>query len=338
MTLLASDLLILPVTAQSDPDPQSESTETGENEAATGVPIDADAADGLPAQTAADTDAFLAALAADPDLLLELQQGPAPEVHALARERAEKLRALEDLFPAYLLATGRLASIEAAADPATADQTVAPETRVNLDGTPIIEPAPAATPTARAAEVRNLRLGIHDLETRMKQLRIEVAEIEAEAGASTAPWANHGLGFAVFPVNQVREFVDSWGNRRSGGRRHKGTDVLAPHGTELLAIEDGVIQRMSNSRLGGLSVYFIGDSGTRYYYTHLAELGPQAEGDRVFAGEVVGFNGDSGNARGTPHLHFQIAPDGDNGWINPYPLLADLWRHERGSEHPGHDA
>lgn len=145
------------------------------------------------------------------------------------------------------------------------------------------------------------------------------------------PW---GLSVAVFPVADVSEFIDSWGFSRSGGRRHKGTDVLAPRGADLFAIEGGVIERQGNSRLGGLSVYLLGDSGARYYYTHLDELGPQVAGERVVAGDVVGAVGDSGNARGTPHLHFQWAPDGKTGWQNPYPLLEALWEAENGNPPP----
>lgn len=143
-----------------------------------------------------------------------------------------------------------------------------------------------------------------------------------------------GIDVAVFPVGDVTEFINSWGFARSGGRRHKGTDILAPRGADLYAIEAGVIERQGDSQLGGLSVYLLGDSGSRYYYTHLHELGPQVAGERVNAGDVVGLVGDSGNARGTPHLHFQWAPDGKTGWVNPYPLLEGLWIAENDSQPP----
>ncbi len=143
-----------------------------------------------------------------------------------------------------------------------------------------------------------------------------------------------GLDAAIFPVGEVTEFIDSWGFARSGGRRHKGTDILAPRGADLLAIESGTVQRKGNSAIGGLSFYLLGDSGSRYYYTHLDSLADQEVGERVIVGEVIGYVGDSGNARGTPHLHFQWAPDGKSGWINPYPLLAALWEAEYGSPPP----
>ena len=151
------------------------------------------------------------------------------------------------------------------------------------------------------------------------------ALVDARAALLEAnPGTRLGIGPAVFPVGGTYEFVNSWGQARSGGRRHKGTDILAPEGAPLYAIESGVIERYSESALGGLSFYFLGDSGARYYYAHLSAYGPFAEGERVEVGAVVGYNGDTGNARGTPHLHFQYAPDGGEGWVNPYPLLMEL--------------
>lgn len=151
------------------------------------------------------------------------------------------------------------------------------------------------------------------------------ALVDARAALLEAnPGTRLGIGPAVFPVGGTYEFVNSWGQARSGGRRHKGTDILAPEGAPLYAIESGVIERYSESSLGGLSFYFLGDSGARYYYAHLSAYGPFAEGERVEVGAVVGYNGDTGNARGTPHLHFQYAPDGGEGWVNPYPLLTEL--------------
>jgi peptidoglycan LD-endopeptidase LytH len=43
-------------------------------------------------------------------------------------------------------------------------------------------------------------------------------------------------------------------------------------------------------------------------------------GMRIGAGRVLGYVGDTGNARGTPpHLHYGVYDVG--GAINPYPLL-----------------
>lgn len=118
-------------------------------------------------------------------------------------------------------------------------------------------------------------------------------------------------------------FRDTWGAPRSGGRRHKGTDVFSYYGAPVYAFNGGRISRMNNSGLGGISLYISGDDGALYYYTHLSGYAPGIHvGKYVEAGEHVAYNGDSGNARGgSPHVHFQIHP-GHGAPVNPYPWLA----------------
>lgn len=127
------------------------------------------------------------------------------------------------------------------------------------------------------------------------------------------------------PINAATSFTDSWGAPRSGGRSHKGVDMMAARGAPLVAIESGTITRTSNSSLGGISIYLTGASGNHYYYAHLDALAPGVGGGmNVSVGELVGYNGSSGNASySAPHLHFQYAPPGST-WINPYPLVKAL--------------
>ncbi|HHC09339.1 MAG TPA: M23 family metallopeptidase [Actinobacteria bacterium] len=129
------------------------------------------------------------------------------------------------------------------------------------------------------------------------------------------------------PVDGATTFTDTWGAPRSGGRRHKGVDMIAPRGTPLVAVEAGRVSRLSNSTLGGISVYLTGRSGSRYYYAHLDAWAPGlAAGDEVALGEPLGIVGNTGNASYTvPHLHFQYAPPGE-AWVNPYPLVDGLCR------------
>lgn len=128
----------------------------------------------------------------------------------------------------------------------------------------------------------------------------------------------------VCPIGSPNGFSDSWGAPRSGGRRHQGVDMFAVRGMPLYAVADGTV-RVSNNRLGGLVVHLDADDGDRYYYAHLDAVSVST-GERVGAGDVVGANGDSGNARGTPpHLHWQYHPGGGAA-VNPYPLARELCR------------
>jgi peptidoglycan LD-endopeptidase LytH len=134
--------------------------------------------------------------------------------------------------------------------------------------------------------------------------------------------AQQGVYSCIFGPGRSN-FRDTFGAPRSGGRSHKGTDVFALMGEPVLAITDGTIARHSNGGLGGISVYLQGDDGNLYYYTHLQRIDANgAVGRRVQGGELIAYNGDTGNARGgAPHVHFEIKPGGGAS-INPYPWLA----------------
>jgi peptidoglycan LD-endopeptidase LytH len=190
---------------------------------------------------------------------------------------------------------------------------------------------------AQLASQRKALAGLKDQQARAKAeltrlARIQ-AELEAKAKAAAAAKARAvsqarasrsaarsgviASGSWICPVQGPRAFSNDWGQPRSGGRRHQGTDILSPRGTPVVASVSGIV-RHHGSSLGGLSYYLNGDDGNTYFGTHLA--GYAAQG-RVAAGTVVGYVGNSGNARGGPtHLHFEIHPGG-GGPVNPYPTL-----------------
>ena len=106
------------------------------------------------------------------------------------------------------------------------------------------------------------------------------------------------------------EVPDTFASPRGrGGRRHEALDILAPAGTPVLSADDGRVLKLRRNQLGGLTVYAT-DPGEQfvYYYAHLAAYrGGLRAGDKLRRGEVIGFVGTTGNARGRePHLHFQV--------------------------------
>lgn len=135
-------------------------------------------------------------------------------------------------------------------------------------------------------------------------------------------------GTMVCPVDGAVTFRDSWGEPRSGGRTHSGVDMMAPHGTPLVAIESGTIFRISSHSLGGLGIYVLGESGALWYYAHnqAIEAGI-AEGDAVVAGQRIAYVGSSGNASAdAPHVHFAWMPNADWVYANPFPIVDSLCR------------
>jgi murein DD-endopeptidase MepM/ murein hydrolase activator NlpD len=129
------------------------------------------------------------------------------------------------------------------------------------------------------------------------------------------------MGIMFCPVDGPVDFVDSWGAPRSGGRTHKGVDMMAAHGTRTVAPVSGRVEHRGSS-LGGLSWYVYGENGNTYYGTHLQGYANVGVG-WVEAGTLIGYVGSSGNASASgPHLHFEIHPGGGSP-TNPYPATAD---------------
>jgi peptidoglycan LD-endopeptidase LytH len=197
----------------------------------------------------------------------------------------------------------------AASDPALAAQLAARRAELSGQLDELRAAKEYAEALARLAEAR-----------RQEEAR-RAAEAEAAAAAAQEPAPSGPLtsgGGIVCPVQGAVRFTDSWGDARSGGRAHKGVDMMAASGTPTVAPVSGRVEHRGSS-LGGLSWYVYGDNGHTYYGTHLSGYANQGVG-WVAAGTVIGYVGSSGNASaGSPHLHFEFHPGGGSP-VNPYPL------------------
>lgn len=127
------------------------------------------------------------------------------------------------------------------------------------------------------------------------------------------------------PVDGVgrSDLARSFDAPRSGGRRHRAIDIFAARNTPVRATTPGYVSSRAERSLGGRTISIIGPGGYRHYYAHLEVWAGFDRGDFVEPGDVVGYVGNSGNARGGPtHLHYAIYRD-DGAPLDPYPLLRD---------------
>ena len=171
---------------------------------------------------------------------------------------------------------------------------------------------------AKLAEAKRV---VKDLEK--KYQRQLLAAIAAQSfGGRPAPNVDGRPGpFFACPVDRPRSYIDDFGYPRPGGRSHQGNDILAPQGTPIRAPFDGTARESSNS-LGGLSVHVYAPNGDYVYNAHLSRYAGVS--GRVRAGQIIGYVGDTGNARGGPyHNHFEYHPGGGSA-VSPYHYLNEV--------------
>jgi hypothetical protein len=175
---------------------------------------------------------------------------------------------------------------------------------------------------------------------RRSTIRGVVVILAAALLAGPAFAAPHARGVPdpfIFPVVGPYRYTNDYGDPRPQGR-HEGNDILAPKKSPVVAVEDGKIKFWTTSARAGCMLYLYGASGTTYLYIHLNNDVTMAndnrgkcvaggsywpglkDGAKVVAGQAIGFVGDSGDADGTPHLHFEVHPH-DGGPTNPFPYL-----------------
>jgi murein DD-endopeptidase MepM/ murein hydrolase activator NlpD len=150
-------------------------------------------------------------------------------------------------------------------------------------------------------------------------------ELKQEMAAAIGPAVSGGSGSIATVAGQALQacpapgtsFGDTFGAPRSGGRTHAGVDMMGSYGQPIYAALPGTVSHSSSS-LGGNQAYVHSAGGTYTFYAHLQ--GYSDASGSVAAGTLIGYIGDTGNATGTPHLHFEYHPNGV--LVNPTPFVA----------------
>lgn len=119
-------------------------------------------------------------------------------------------------------------------------------------------------------------------------------------------------------------FLEQESFRQKG---HSGIDFAMDRGTELRSIKDGVVEKIVDygNQNVGKGVLIKWEDGKTAIYGHLSKFSHFKAGDKVKAGDVVGYSGNSGHvvgANGGYHLHFGLKENGH--FIDPSPYINDI--------------
>lgn len=144
--------------------------------------------------------------------------------------------------------------------------------------------------------------------------------VVAAAAVPTKPAKRLGKsGSLMFPMQTTPtcKILDNFGDARSGGRKHEGTDIGGDLGQEVYAVADGVLTKQyldgtPDGVLSGNGWRLTLPDKTYYFYAHLSAFADGLQqGDTVKQGQLIGYVGDTGDPLpGSYHLHFEVHPQG----------------------------
>ena len=129
----------------------------------------------------------------------------------------------------------------------------------------------------------------------------------------------------IFPVRGPHEYWDGFG----AGRGHEGADVGAACGTRVVSAVAGMVEhRDYHSAAGNYLIIDSKGNPDDLGYMHLIRPGVVRPGQRVSAGQTIGYVGETGRAYGC-HLHFEYWNGdwyGGGAPVDPVPFLKRLDR------------
>ncbi|MDQ6698973.1 MAG: peptidoglycan DD-metalloendopeptidase family protein [Acidobacteriota bacterium] len=246
---------------------------------------------------------------------------------------------------AFLTATGKL-TLNRAASPATTslpplapDVTHVPSAPATAESPALPDPS-AFTPPLTQAPLPPLTQGdpLHPLQPSTSAASPAPPDPSTFAPATSIGQAavqilnSRSLKMPIAGLQRAN-IQDTFNEKRGTDRIHEATDILAPRGTPVVAIDEGNVAKLFTSKPGGLTVYQFDNKGIYcYYYAHLDRYADGLkEGMLLRKGDKVGYVGTTGNADPkTPHLHFAIFKLGPEKhyWkgtpIDPYPVLMHI--------------
>lgn len=154
-----------------------------------------------------------------------------------------------------------------------------------------------------------------------EELIAEIKRIEAErlaAGDSDNPYNG---GAFTWPVPSSYRVTSDYGPRVSptagASSNHKGIDIGAPYGSNIVAAADGKVTTVKYSSSAGNYVMLSHGGGLYTVYMHCSSTAVTV-GQEVAAGDVIAYVGSTGISTGN-HLHFGVSLNGS--YVSPWNYL-----------------
>ena len=158
-----------------------------------------------------------------------------------------------------------------------------------------------------------------------------------QRNATAVMLSSSGVGFRLLPPNRfanlavvpslwpvVGEITSRFGERldpfRGEGAFHSGLDIASHYGDPVRATADGVVIEVGRHEGYGRLIVVDHGFGVTTWYAHLSGYNAEV-GMTVKAGDVVGYEGDSGRSTGA-HLHYEVRIN--NTPVNPWRYLRNI--------------
>jgi len=245
---------------------------------------------------------------ASPHLWFRIQS-QAAMIDALARQNDELVREKAQFESTVADMSGRLQGVESRATQLAG--------ALGVDGLPSARPAAGGPGPASGRsrwflgdELESIQGRAANLETSFEKIGRAFEErlrllSSTPSILPTPGWFSHGYGWRKDPFSGRPQF-------------HRGVDIVADSGAEVVSTADGVVSRSVRVPDYGKMVDVSHGYGFVTRYAHLNEILVRP-GQRVHRGETIGRVGSTGRSTG-PHVHYEVFRDGRR--VNPWKYVA----------------
>ena len=121
-------------------------------------------------------------------------------------------------------------------------------------------------------------------------------------------YAINGGGKYIWPTQTAKRITTYFGTHN--GKTHYGIDIAAPGGSQIIAVADGKVSKISYNPDGfGHLIVIEQNDGIMAYYAHMQKASFLKKGDKVKAGDTIGIVGSTGKSTGN-HLHLEFRKNG----------------------------